>query len=154
MNLLLIFFFSFVLSKDINECNDPNQNVCHKIALCSNIPGSYSCNCPSGYHGDGRKHGTGCIRGKRKHLLLLVFSLGMELYHSPTPNTPTPFSALLTFVSDAGVGITVVPLILIATGLRLYRGLEKREKKKKNRTSSRRTAVCYCNSKFLQAKKT
>ncbi|WJZ96972.1 hypothetical protein VitviT2T_015610 [Vitis vinifera] len=90
--------------QDINECNDPNQNVCHKIALCSNIPGSYSCNCPSGYHGDGRKHGTGCIRGKRKHLLLLVFSLG--------------------------VGIIVVPLILISTGLRLYRGVEEREKKK------------------------
>ncbi|KAJ9691242.1 hypothetical protein PVL29_013423 [Vitis rotundifolia] len=91
--------------QDINECNDPNKNFCHKMAVCSNIPGSYSCTCPAGYHGDGKKNGTGCIRGKHRHLLPLVFSLG--------------------------VGITVVPLILIATGLRLYRGLEKREKKKK-----------------------
>ncbi|RVW81555.1 Wall-associated receptor kinase 5 [Vitis vinifera] len=73
--------------QDINECNDPNQNVCHKIALCSNIPGSYSCNCPSGYHGDGRKHGT-------------------------------------------GRGDYCCSLILISTGLRLYRGVEEREKKK------------------------
>ena len=33
-------------------------------------------------------------------------------------------------MSDAGVGITVVPLILIATGLWLYRRLKEREKKK------------------------
>ncbi|KAL6332382.1 hypothetical protein AAG906_004952 [Vitis piasezkii] len=65
---------------------------------------SYSCTCPTGYHGDGKKQGTGCIRGKHKHLLALVFSLG--------------------------AGISVVSLILIATGLRLYRGLKEREKKK------------------------
>ncbi|CBI31043.3 unnamed protein product, partial [Vitis vinifera] len=63
------------------------------------------------------------------HLLSLVLSLGIKLYHSPTPSTRIPFSTL-TFVSDVGVGITVVPFILIATSLRLYRGLEKREKKK------------------------
>ncbi|KAL6332359.1 hypothetical protein AAG906_004928 [Vitis piasezkii] len=90
--------------QDINECEDPNKIFCHKIALCTNVPGSYSCTCPTGYHGDGKKQGTGCIRGKHKHLLALVFSLG--------------------------AGISVVSLILIATGLRLYRGLKEREKKK------------------------
>ncbi|WJZ96968.1 hypothetical protein VitviT2T_015607 [Vitis vinifera] len=90
--------------QDINECEDPNKIFCHEIALCTNVPGSYSCTCPTGYHGDGKKQGTGCIRGKHKHLLALVFSLG--------------------------AGISVVSLILIATGLRLYRGLKEREKKK------------------------
>ena len=71
-----------MFSKDINECEDPNKIFCHEIALCTNVPGSYSCTCPTGYHGDGKKQGTGCIRGKHKHLLALVFSLGMELYHS------------------------------------------------------------------------
>ncbi|XP_059596238.1 putative wall-associated receptor kinase-like 11 [Vitis vinifera] len=93
-----------MFSKDINECEDPNKIFCHEIALCTNVPGSYSCTCPTSYHGDGKKQGTGCIRGKHKHLLALVFSLG--------------------------AGISVVSLILIATGLRLYRGLKEREKKK------------------------
>ncbi|KAL6332389.1 hypothetical protein AAG906_004960 [Vitis piasezkii] len=93
-----------MFSKDINECEDPNKIFCHKIALCTNVPGSYSCTCPTGYHGDGKKKGTGCIRGKHKHMLALVISIG--------------------------AGISVVSLILIATGLRLYRGLKEREKKK------------------------
>ncbi|XP_034697644.1 wall-associated receptor kinase 5-like isoform X1 [Vitis riparia] len=115
--------------QDINECNDPDETFCLKIALCTNVPGSYSCTCPTDYHGDGKKDGIGCIRGKHPHLLSLVLSLGIKLYHSPTPSTRIPFSTL-TFVPDVGVGITVVPFILIATSLRLYRGLEKREKKK------------------------
>ncbi|RVW24084.1 Wall-associated receptor kinase 5 [Vitis vinifera] len=71
---------------------------------CKRLP-SYSCTCPTDYHGDGKKDGTGCIRGKHPHLLSLVLSLG--------------------------VGITVVPFILIATSLRLYRGLEKERKREK-----------------------
>ena len=121
-----------MFSKDINECNDPDETFCLKIALCTNVPGSYSCTCPTDYHGDGKKDGTGCIRGKHPHLLSLVLSLGIKLYHSPTPSTRIPFSTL-TFVSDVGVGITVVPFILIATSLRLYRGLEKREKREKKK---------------------
>ena len=67
-----------MLSKDIDECNGTNKNLCLKMAHCSNIPGSYLCICPVGYHGDGKKNGTGCMRGKRKSLLPLVFSLGMN----------------------------------------------------------------------------
>ncbi|KAL6332392.1 hypothetical protein AAG906_004964 [Vitis piasezkii] len=86
------------------KCNDPNKKFCHKKALCTNIHGSYLCACPAGYHGDGKKDGTGCIPGKHTHVLAMVFSLG--------------------------VGITIVPLILLATGLRLYHGRQETEKNK------------------------
>uniref|UniRef100_A0A803NBS1 EGF-like domain-containing protein n=1 Tax=Chenopodium quinoa TaxID=63459 RepID=A0A803NBS1_CHEQI len=40
---------------DINECADPSSSPCSMI--CTNIPGNYTCSCPSGYAGDGRKQG-------------------------------------------------------------------------------------------------
>ncbi|GAA0155272.1 transmembrane signal receptor [Lithospermum erythrorhizon] len=43
---------------DINECHD---SPCHPKGTCSNIPGGFNCTCPTGYVGDGRNDGTGCI---------------------------------------------------------------------------------------------
>ncbi|KAF8396190.1 hypothetical protein HHK36_017803 [Tetracentron sinense] len=41
--------------QDINECADnPCEGICH------NTIGNYSCSCKDGYHGDGRKNGSGC----------------------------------------------------------------------------------------------
>ncbi|KAK4766853.1 hypothetical protein SAY86_014604 [Trapa natans] len=48
--------------QDINECVDPNDNECEKI--CVNTPGNYTCSCPGGFHGDGRRSGEGCIRNE------------------------------------------------------------------------------------------
>lgn len=50
--------------KDIDECNDPNLNICEKHEFCRNTDGNFTCVCPNGYHGDGRKEGKGCIRGE------------------------------------------------------------------------------------------
>ncbi|XP_026379626.1 wall-associated receptor kinase 2-like [Papaver somniferum] len=44
--------------QDINECEDEFSNPCKGI--CTNTDGNYSCSCPAGSHGDGRKDGTGC----------------------------------------------------------------------------------------------
>ncbi|XP_059453737.1 wall-associated receptor kinase-like 8 [Corylus avellana] len=44
--------------QDIDECRDSKLNNCTKI--CINIEGNYTCACPKGYHGDGRKDGEGC----------------------------------------------------------------------------------------------
>jgi len=37
---------------DINECLD-NNGGCHSNAICTNIPGSFSCECIEGHSGDG-----------------------------------------------------------------------------------------------------
>ncbi|KAK7818120.1 wall-associated receptor kinase 1 [Quercus suber] len=54
----------------INECE--NSNPCDKE--CHNIPGSFYCNCPKGYEGDGLKNGTGC-RAKVSQSNLIIITL-------------------------------------------------------------------------------
>ncbi|KAJ6730552.1 WALL-ASSOCIATED RECEPTOR KINASE-LIKE 21 [Salix viminalis] len=44
--------------QDVDECKDSNLNKCLK--KCHNTIGNYTCPCPKGYHGDGRKDGEGC----------------------------------------------------------------------------------------------
>lgn len=49
---------------DIDECNtttNPDLHKCEKPGYCVNELGNYTCKCPKGYHGDGRKGGKGCI---------------------------------------------------------------------------------------------
>ncbi|MBA0797903.1 hypothetical protein Gohar_008557 [Gossypium harknessii] len=44
--------------QDLNECE--SMSPCNGTARCTNLPGTYSCSCPVGYEGDGKKSGTGC----------------------------------------------------------------------------------------------
>ncbi|KAK3000708.1 hypothetical protein RJ639_022420 [Escallonia herrerae] len=60
--------------QDIDECADPNGNPC--AGICKNTPGNYTCSCPPGYFGDGRKDGRGCI-AKNSQFPVIKFSLGM-----------------------------------------------------------------------------
>lgn len=55
---------------DVNECEDPDSNGCSEI--CVNTPGSYTCSCPRGYHGDGKKVGIGCIKDTKKFPVVQV----------------------------------------------------------------------------------
>ena len=41
------------LSIDINECSSKGDNNCHDNAICTNTYGSYTCQCESGYTGNG-----------------------------------------------------------------------------------------------------
>ncbi|XP_030474801.1 putative wall-associated receptor kinase-like 16 [Syzygium oleosum] len=72
---------------DIDECADPEMNQCEKI--CHNVIGNYTCSCPKGYHGDGKKgggDGQGCIAnpshlmkilvGVAVGIIVLLFSIG------------------------------------------------------------------------------
>jgi EGF-like domain len=51
----MIFFFCL---SDIDECLEPDSNPC--VGQCFNLPGDYTCSCPSGMTGDGKKGGSGC----------------------------------------------------------------------------------------------
>lgn len=39
---------------DIDECTMGTHD-CHPVAHCNNTPGSFTCVCPIGYRGNGRK---------------------------------------------------------------------------------------------------
>lgn len=60
---------------DVDECKNMTDTDC--MWSCINIPGNYLCKCPNGYHGDGKKSGTGCnAKGFPAHVILgnfLVF---------------------------------------------------------------------------------
>ncbi|OVA18954.1 Protein kinase domain [Macleaya cordata] len=63
--------------QDINECKESSQSTsCLKEAICINTPGSYSCACPRGYHGDGKILGIGCMADKQRLHVAVVVSLG------------------------------------------------------------------------------
>jgi hypothetical protein len=57
----------YLLDTDINECME-GQHDCHQRAnaVCSNMIGSYTCNCQTGYQLEGR-----ICRGKAVSLALL-----------------------------------------------------------------------------------
>ncbi|KAL2557880.1 Wall-associated receptor kinase 2 [Forsythia ovata] len=58
---------------DINECVN---NPCDPQGNCTNTPGSYSCYCPHGYLGDGRKDGRGC-NAQNSQFPVIKLSLGL-----------------------------------------------------------------------------
>ena len=59
--------FNYLLS-DIDECAEEDDN-CHSNAICTNLPGNFSCDCQLGYMGDGIES---CI-GTYKYLFVLFF---------------------------------------------------------------------------------
>ena len=38
---------------DINECNNEEDNNCHKYSICTNTNGSFTCQCQNEYIGNG-----------------------------------------------------------------------------------------------------
>ena len=72
-----------IINIDANECTE-NQADCINEAVCVNIVGNYTCNCPGGYTGDGRLHGSGCVGEKliiatgtlKQYMIILCKTLG------------------------------------------------------------------------------
>eukprot|EP00257_Ricinus_communis_P017027 XP_015575365.1 putative wall-associated receptor kinase-like 16 [Ricinus communis] len=48
--------------QDIDECKNSTLNKC--VKACINTEGNFTCSCPNGYHGDGRRDGDGCLRDR------------------------------------------------------------------------------------------
>ena len=57
----------------MNECSNDSLNECHENATCSNIPGSYSCSCDSGYNDD-NGNGTICTGTLTQFIIHPFFS--------------------------------------------------------------------------------
>ncbi|KAI3838419.1 hypothetical protein MKX03_013183 [Papaver bracteatum] len=91
--------------QDIDECqeNSNKSTLCQKGTTCKNKAGSYSCDCPHGYHGDGRTvlGAVGCTRDSKTIPVAMVASLG--------------------------IGIGIFTIVLIGLGFWLYHRLEKRK---------------------------
>ena len=47
------FKFDIEIHLEIDECSDPSLNDCHDNANCTDVPGSYVCECVEGYQGNG-----------------------------------------------------------------------------------------------------
>lgn len=55
---------------DIDECSDPEMNVCQHQDLCNNTLGSFDCKCPSGTKLQNDKRT--CTGKRRGHSVLSV----------------------------------------------------------------------------------
>ncbi|GAB4835732.1 hypothetical protein Ancab_000642 [Ancistrocladus abbreviatus] len=65
---------------DIDECADPNNNPCVTAATCNNTVGGYTCICPIGQLGDGKKtNSSGCIPIDSRSQSATKFGLAAEL---------------------------------------------------------------------------
>ncbi|KAL4032590.1 hypothetical protein IC575_005670 [Cucumis melo] len=56
--------------QDIDECKDDNLNDCR--FECVNTIGSYTCNCPEDFKGDGKRQGDGCTRNSKSFVQIIV----------------------------------------------------------------------------------
>ncbi|KAG7944771.1 hypothetical protein I3843_15G120400, partial [Carya illinoinensis] len=66
--------------KDIpDECGTQNHG-CTADATCVNHVGFYTCSCPKGYEGDGRKEGTGCrAQGSDSRKIMIALCISISL---------------------------------------------------------------------------
>ena len=84
--MLFKFFWLLICYLDINECA---KSPCKNGATCQNLPGSYRCNCKSGYSGRNCQTGELCfrlrnfIRNSNFHLAFIWICLIIPLpkYH-------------------------------------------------------------------------
>jgi len=61
-------------------CNHTENNPCTYMKYCFDLEGVVLCTCPGGMSGDGRKKGSGCYFGSKKHFPLdTVLGVGLAL---------------------------------------------------------------------------
>ncbi|KAI3971274.1 hypothetical protein MKW92_008042 [Papaver armeniacum] len=88
--------------KDVDECKDSHN--C-KNATCFNTPGAYYCICPAGRKPETISEGRlGCAHDKRNHFILVLVS--------------------------AGIGVSILIIVLLGTSHSLYTRLVRRKKMK------------------------
>ncbi|XP_020207453.1 wall-associated receptor kinase 2 [Cajanus cajan] len=64
---------------DIDECKE-SSHECFEGARCENFPpGNYTCHCPDGHKGDGRKSGTKCTRKGKDNIIIIALSVSVSI---------------------------------------------------------------------------
>ena len=53
IDIYFMYLTAVYLLLDVNECDDPGGNDCHRNASCTDTIGSYTCTCMLGYSGNG-----------------------------------------------------------------------------------------------------
>nr|KYP75208.1 Wall-associated receptor kinase 2 [Cajanus cajan] len=62
---------------DIDECKELSHD-CFEGATCKNFPpGNYTCRCPHGHRGDGRKSGAKCTR--KSNIIIIALSVSVSI---------------------------------------------------------------------------
>ncbi|KAK2995362.1 hypothetical protein RJ640_006582, partial [Escallonia rubra] len=123
--------------QDIHECDDRSLNDCSHN--CSNTAGSYTCFCPKGLIGDGRRGGKGCVADQDNSQEIRVFVVIARTW--PIEDEYTARCAGIIKV----LAVLVVMVCAVYWGFKQRNNIKRREKCfKQNGGVMLRRLLCQC----------
>ncbi len=68
---------SFLLFADVNECS--KQDICGVGGQCVNLPGSYKCECHSGFRSKSHRHPA--CEGTKTLIIMKLWIISAQAFH-------------------------------------------------------------------------